>query len=261
MNKKQPIPGFFYSGFLTQTGDRRVEPVESYPEDKWGAAVTAFAGKYAKMQRVHWKSVRFREILPTPEQLNARKMGMLGFLPHAVDAWKRAVGEADREAAALVKFLDERVDQPYLLVGHSLGARIILQAAMRTKHRHAHVVALAPALAVKEFDMAALSSPHRDIDVFFSSTDLVLSVAFPVGQSATLENGAHDVIGHHGPPGGVIVPERIHFHDTNKVLKREEFGHTDYAEATPSLSAHSRAIRSIKRASGSRLSRLWGALM
>lgn len=86
-------------------------------------------------------------------------------------------------------------------------------------------------------------------------------MAYPVGQSTTLENGAHDVIGHSGLPSGIIALENIHFHDTNKVLKREGFGHTDYAEAMPSLNAHSHAIRSIKRASSSRLSRLWGALM
>lgn len=112
------------------------------------------------MQHVHWKSVRFKEIFPTPGQLNAREMGILGALPHAIDDWMRAVGEADREAAALVKFLDERVGQPYLLVGHSLGALISLQAAMRTQHLHVHVVALAPALALKEFDMAAFCLHH-----------------------------------------------------------------------------------------------------
>lgn len=257
MTSSSPIPGLFYSGFLTENGDRRIEPIAS-ATDTWGQSVPAFVGPHANLDRLHWKSVPFGKIMPTVDQINQRKVGIAGaILGHNVENWRQAIKVADAEADGLAAWLDARIEIPQLLIGHSLGARIVLKAAIKSKHQHVHVVALAPALSVSEFDMTALDSPHRSIDVFFSPTDYVLGVAYPVGQSATKENGEFEVLGRLGLPEGVKPPKNIHLHDTNKLLKRKDFGHKDYAIALPELAKHSQVLHRLGRRGDSIFSRIF----
>lgn len=136
------------------------------------------------------------------------------------------------------------------LVGHSLGCRLILHAIKNLGPPPVpaiNVVSLmAPAVPVdlvadvrdvllSNDDLSTVFAPTRRVLKFFSSKDLVLWGAFPLGQRAAYLDGIErrafgEAVGLYGNPLGIGIP----FETTN--------GHGDYWEDTRTTDELSRAL-------------------
>lgn len=137
--------------------------------------------------------------------------------------------DADDSAALLVRFLDRVTSKyarpPVSLVAHSLGSRVVLEAAIALLAQGWRIEQVClMAAAVNDFSLSApsdyrvVSESVGNLAVLASRKDYVLKLAYPVGNF--LESFLffdHDIgkaLGYHGPkadkPSGELVPERVY---------------------------------------------------
>ncbi len=143
-----------------------------------------------------------------------------GELVQMVQIWKEAVRNADLVGRSATNWLGA-FKGSVVLVGHSLGGRIVLRAAEGGSIEHvATVFSLAPAVRAADLDLRTVArgtrhSPH----VFHSSMDAVLNIPFRLGE-ATLQHAlgfsgvprkhrkwiqSHDTSIHNGLPVGHLT--------------------------------------------------------
>ncbi len=101
----------------------------------------------------------------------------------AAKAWKDAVGFADVVGSA-PEHWTQALNRPVILVGHSLGGRIVLRAAESGRVNSLEsVIALAPAVRLKDLTLKrVVENSIRPPEVYWSRSDLVLEFLFRIGE-------------------------------------------------------------------------------
>lgn len=210
--RKKPI-ALFYSGFLTGDGTRETKPSKHKPDD-WHHAITDFIEPFAAVHRATWHA------------------------QHLPWNWRAAVEHADYEAEILARWVD-RHDHPIIMMGHSLGGRIVLKAAQLAQSAP-DVIAFAPAIFNRDIDTDELFSPHRTVEIYRSPTDYILRGLFPVG-----EWGGGRIVGLNGIPSMPHGNNGIHCFNANKFFSEGEIGHLNYAENLHAFNYMSPTLRKL----------------
>ncbi len=228
-------------GFLTET--KAGQPFEGWSEQIKRVALKEDMAAYG----LHWPSHSIRKALQSQllEQLKLELVGKglpilallrlpffnlfylattLGWKINAMKVaradWKQALEYADHLGKNPHLWLSS-INRPRILIGHSLGGRIALKAAMSTrKNELLRVCACAPAIFSKEcsFELIKQNVKHKSA-VLYSNSDAVLKYVFPI---AELSN--RQVLGYHG------VPKRMNRTVQAVDLSSEEYGHNDYRD-------------------------------
>ena len=97
--------------------------------------------------------------------------------------WKKAVENADSVAENVHQWLG-LIDRPIILVGHSLGGRIVLKASAKARrHNVLQTYALAPAIQEEDcsFNKIRAHVEHKPA-LFYSENDFVLNIAYRMGE-------------------------------------------------------------------------------
>lgn len=161
----------FVSGFLTET------PTNSHPS-QWAQPLLRFAieNDYA-LGYFFWEAKSVFN-----HKVNSLKPDKLAL--GALSTWKDATNKAEEASMALRKTI-KSFERPVILVGHSLGGRIILRACERVpKGSVQALIALAPAYEKHKckFENIARAVATKPI-VYFSEKDSVLAHMFSLGQN------------------------------------------------------------------------------
>lgn len=239
---------FLIPGFLTELRDVRYGP-ESVDA---ASDATPWARRFAPLLRyipanfflVNWPSKTvFPKLRALEERLGPYALWgvvaaafyplvvpkfILKFLVKAArQPWFEAVQNAEQIAGELSDLLAQR-EQPYLLVGHSLGGRIAMRCCERAGSRNdqhlPRAIALAPAISENEINWQAFLNYRPDnLEVLFSRNDRVLKMLFPIGQGST-----KSAIGLVGVPKE--HEDKIRSVDATSRRHRKSRGHTDYEE-------------------------------
>ena len=163
-------------GFLNET------PTECFMGE-WSGQAIRFANEHSfSVGGLYWDSrglsnhrVTDLDLYKLPRQLLA--------------TWRDAQREADRVSIQLRKVL-KTIDRPVILVGHSLGGRIVLKAAERVRKGSIHaIIALAPAYESAFCKYDRIDSAVKMCSIIcYSKQDKVLSSLFTLGQSSKSVN-------------------------------------------------------------------------
>ncbi|MDJ0729958.1 MAG: alpha/beta hydrolase [Crocosphaera sp.] len=100
-----------------------------------------------------------------------------------------------------------------ILIGHSLGCRLLLEALKRTKkdNKNWEIFLMAAAVPVNLIEAGELLDLKRDTrenyNILYSKNDLVLTVAFPPGQRLAGE-GSWEAVGLKGNPNSGVWSKR-----------------------------------------------------
>lgn len=102
---------------------------------------------------------------------------------NALYVWKKAVANADSVAENVHQWLG-LIDRPIILVGHSLGGRIVLKASAKARrHNVLQTYALAPAVQEEDCNFNKIRAHVEDKPViFYSENDFVLNIAYRMGE-------------------------------------------------------------------------------
>ncbi len=110
-----------------------------------------------------------------------------------------------------------------ILIGHSLGCRVLLEALKKTKkdHKKWEIFLMAAAVPIHLIQEGTLLDLNRDngekYNILYSHNDLVLKVAFPPGQKLAGE-GSWEAVGFKGNPNPGVWSKR----------KQVSYDHSDY---------------------------------
>ena len=112
--------------------------------------------------------------------LLAGSLGISGaMLWNVIDIWKKAVSKADEVGRNSHQWL-RLIDRPIILIGHSLGGRIVLKATSNVrKHNILQFYSLAPAVLEHECNFNKVCSGIQEKSaVFYSKNDIILNYFF-----------------------------------------------------------------------------------
>lgn len=227
-------PVVIASGFLTE-GDRGWGPwrnlVEAaYPNNpvyrvSWGAKeLRAFASMVGLIGGKQLGNVALRKMALGAMKTAGRKLGPLGVALTAKDVatnpWTVARTRADMTGAVIADLLARTDGQPFILVGHSLGARVLAEAALAlgTKQGSAVLldVHLLGAAIDKDKDWRYMSEAVQGtVTNYFSRNDKVLSVLYQLAELGSKPIGLGGI-----PTKAANLKNR----DVSRVVK----GHGDY---------------------------------
>ena len=131
----------------------------------------------------YWDSKNLGSLLST-FQLNNRS-GSEAALDTLVKAWNDARTNADLSVNMLHEMLKILNGKEIILLGHSLGARILLKLASEAPPKSfKKLIALAPACSVSDIDtQAILKSVMGRSTIVYSASDWVLNILYPLAQS------------------------------------------------------------------------------
>lgn len=101
-----------------------------------------------------------------------------------VDAWREARTSADLSINILQEMLNVLKGQDVILLGHSLGARVLLKLASEAPPKSFQkLIALAPACSLSEINTQAVRmAVARRATIVYSASDWVLNVLYPLAQ-------------------------------------------------------------------------------
>lgn len=157
----------------------------------WGAAIPWVALPLIALPLATLPLMALRFGIPLATLMRVRKV------------WKKAVDEADAAGRRLAE-LSTQSHRPLILVGHSLGARLVLRAAIESPAgRYQAMHAFAPAVTLDPWDVrlaAASVSAASRLTIFYSHSDYVLSFLYRLGELT-----ATAPLGYSGPPKGVTA--------------------------------------------------------
>ena len=162
----------FVPGFFTQP------LISGRPMDlSWDKQVLEFCRtKCFNGKIIRWRAGNISDILLGGANTNAM-----------ITAWQNALSQADLVAAELADLIDS-TETPVHLSGHSLGGRISLFAAQKTKrHTLQTLTALAPACEINILDYYGVANRvDSPPNICFSRRDKTLSILFTCGQSSEI---------------------------------------------------------------------------
>lgn len=111
----------------------------------------------------------------------------------AKNPWHTAMVRADKTGAALAGILAHTISESYILVGHSLGARVMITAAetLGTSRETPRIdtVHLLGAAEGKKGDWRPLSESATTVYNYFSTNDPVLKYAYAAAQAGSVAVG------------------------------------------------------------------------
>jgi pimeloyl-ACP methyl ester carboxylesterase len=227
-------PVVIASGFLTE-GDRGWGPwrrlVEgAYPDSPvyrvtWGAKeLRAFASMVGLIGGKQLSSVAIKKLALGAMKTAGKKLGPLGIALTAKDVatnpWTVARTRADMTGAVMADLLARTDGQPFVLVGHSLGARVMAEAALALGTKRGAPVLLDVHLLGAAIDSGkdwryASEAVQGTIYNYFSRNDKVLSVLYQLAELGSKPIGL----------GG--IPTRA-ANVKNRDVSRVVAGHGDY---------------------------------
>lgn len=227
-------PVVIASGFLTE-GDRGWGPwrrlVEgAYPDSpvyrvSWGAKeLRAFASMVGLIGGKQLGNVALKNLALGAMKTAGKKLGPLGIALTAKDVatnpWTVARTRADMTGAVMADLLARTDGQPFVLVGHSLGARVMAEAALAlgTKQgapvlRDVHL--LGAAIGNGKDWRYASEAVQGTVYNYFSRNDKVLSVLYQVAELGSKPIGL----------GGIPTKAK---NLKNRDVSRVVNGHGDY---------------------------------
>lgn len=233
------VPVVVCSGFLTESGTGWTE---------WKRIITT---RYpdSPVYRVHWGAKELRDIgfvsrdgvvkgsltliaqrlAAQANKIAAMKLGpwtpLLALTSIAKNPWHLAKSRADKTGVILADVLARTTDGPFVLVGHSLGARVMTVAAqtLGTKHDTPKIEAvqlLGNAAGAKISWEPMAKSASGKIFNYFSRNDKVLKIIYPVAQ------GGQSAAGY----TGFDLPERASGKIQNFDESERVRGHSEYQQ-------------------------------
>ena len=148
---------------------------------------------------------------------------------HAMDAGNRVAAFVDKSLSAA---------ESISLVSHSLGTRLVLQAASRMRTPVRQVALMAGAInndcLVNEYKAA--TKKIKKITILASTGDAVLAMAFPIGNLAEgIVDAGHPyyeaALGHRGPSANTRLPGK--FAGPWQIPDNWKYGHHHYLQIKP----------------------------
>ena len=102
---------------------------------------------------------------------------------NAMDVWKKAVANADSVAENAHQWLG-LIDRPIILVGHSLGGRIVLKASAKARRYNVlQTYALAPAVQEEDCNFNKIRAHVQGKPaIFYSQNDWTLNIMYRMGE-------------------------------------------------------------------------------
>ena len=154
----------------------------------------------------------------------------------------RHVRTAQECGKKLAKWITQAAGARFLLIGHSMGCRLILEtlenlAPIIRRHRISGVCLMAAAVPVNDVKSGSLGPRKTDPAswrVLYSKGDLVLKVAFRAGQPLALDSLVSRAVGLDGEPESLwnVAPTRARIQmtecDSGKPKWRDLYGHGWY---------------------------------
>lgn len=204
----------FIHGFMSRDNAR----------DSWADGLMRYARKYdLSVYALRWNSSSWTEVVWSALALPiSLPLSILGLLFSAVSEFKSARDLADQHGAKLFSLINEIPGQ-LLLVGHSLGGRIVMKGlkSANTKQRSKIIGSVALAPAVTERAVYVRAEWKRSL-VVFSKSDRILNHIYP-----KLED--EQALGYVGPKykGSITLD-----------VSRRDIGHTEYAPKIFSILNH-----------------------
>ena len=209
------------------------DPLQLIDGRGWVGALSAALPEEAQssIELVSWPSRRLFELLPTLTPilrlLRRQRLTLFGraALPQLLlslgqSAWtlqqlwvaaREAADEASVQLAAQLR-AGHPAGEPILLIGHSLGARLALRAALRCVENPVYVLALAPAMREQELIGEAKrpsSNFARLLEVGYSPDDRILQWLYPLAElgGALPFSQSSEALGSVGPRvGDLCIP-------------------------------------------------------
>ncbi|WOC11264.1 DUF726 domain-containing protein [Gordonia sp. MP11Mi] len=228
------VPVLVARGFLTET------------DSEWSAAMQAVEARYpdSPIYRVHWGSKELRNLArlglggygrqqattavaaasARASRVAAKRLSVVAPALLVSDAaknpWHTALVRADRTGVALAGIIARTTPERYILVGHSLGARVMLAAtqALGTDPDAPGVqtIHLLGAAHGRKGDWGPLSEAVTEgVHNYWSTHDKVLKFAFQAAQAGSKPLGLY---------GFDSKWPKIRDHDASKTVK----GHSEY---------------------------------
>ena len=252
----------FVPGFMTQTS-------KSSPMDAWTPDIIQLARQYDfAAYGLYWPSGSLMNLLlgdqwmSTTAAFAGLRLGALGMfgLPmllnpillgpvlgiggpliyKAMSTWKKAVEIADQTAENPDAWLSA-INRPTILIGHSLGGRIALQASRFTKSTNIlQTYALAPAILEDDCDFTQVNANIKGKSVvYYSENDAILNFLYRAGELTLTQ-----------PLGFTGVQKKKHRSDIQSfnvsTWKGHEMGHQDYNLHIHSLLHHPRLAQKLQ---------------
>lgn len=168
---KQPIL-VFASGFLTEA--EIDQPLETWTED----IIRYATERNWNVAGVYWGAKNKAHILSEFKDLNSAPLTI-------VEAWQTAKSNIEHAAHKIVQALSFVKDQDIYLVGHSLGARLLLRVCeLMPKKSIQKLVLMAPACTQRDFNFERIRENVKNTSVcLYSEDDIVLTKMFPFAES------------------------------------------------------------------------------
>ena len=246
----------FVPGFLTQTSKK--DPIDSWtssvvelakahdfaayglywPSNNlrkmlWGDTWTKAVGRLgiaAGTGAVIWR-LRAAALRVNPVVLAAVAIGVPP-VANIAQTWIEVVELADKTSMNCESWLS-MFDRPIILIGHSLGGRIVLKTSQYAKSNNIlQTFALAPAILETDCDFSTICSNNtRQPAVFYSKNDLILNIVYRIGErTKTL------------PLGYAGIKEKnnqglVHSFNASK-WNGKKMGHNGYTSQIASLLSH-----------------------
>lgn len=230
------VPVLVARGFMTET------------DSEWSAAMQAVETRYpdSPIYRVHWGSKELRNLAKLglggvgrqkaaaavaagaarAGKVAAKKLAVVAPALIVSDAaknpWHTALVRADRTGVALAGIIARTTPERYILVGHSLGARVMLAAAQAlgtdADAPDVQSIHLLGAAHGRKGDWGPLNDAVTDgVHNYWSKHDKVLKFAFQAAQAGSKPLGLY---------GFNSKWPKIHDHDVSNTVK----GHSEYFE-------------------------------
>lgn len=224
-------------GFLTESENSTI------PND-WGVPLKELASQLGyELMYIHWnaQSLKHNQVKSVKDKYK--------LLKGTIATWRTAVKEADSTAIALREVLRKNRHRKVILIGHSLGARIILKSAeFLAKDTIDTLIALAPAYDQIECKFEKVCRAVKTPPIIcYSKNDYVLTEMFGVAQASQAINQGLTALKKRdkksmfmsaaslvtarfisSPIGVLGVPKRYETHF--RLIDKSPFSHFDYAK-------------------------------
>ena len=189
---------------------------------------------YPRQRVLHldWPSFSFNRLFKIDSESKFKNTVSLAFstssvttlipekLKDIVVGWKDAMVEAEAAGSWLAKYVDSQEDKTFILMGHSLGARVschTLRNLRRTESVHSMYL-FGGAVSNKEtWDDACANHPKLKVINCFSENDYVLKILYKAGTLFT-----------NTPVGSKCIPKKPETLIYNVDLSHIVNGHTAY---------------------------------
>lgn len=171
-------------GFLTK------QNIDSFDRD-WVPSVQRFCFERGfGLAYFYWDSKNLGSLVHTFKPTELKALALSQATTQAISsAWAEARASADLSLNMLHEMLSVFKQRELILVGHSLGARLILKLASTAPPKtYRQIIALATACDITELNIQTIKdSTTKGCISLYSTHDAVLKYMFPLGQDESIQ--------------------------------------------------------------------------